>query len=461
MNEKNALAEALRDALLDTLVEAHEDAGIRGLCGEGRFEAAVEAVRRVDLTALVLERAAADALAEALSEKHALHLPGARPIYRERLERALSLTGDALERGDLDASTLAGARLTRVVALAAHAQDARHGAGQLSQSAQRAPTAEDCEQGWEQVEAIVARCEASARETAQLASLLDVPRADDAARAAWTAAEDARRIVQQRNHAYTFHADPEFSFGEGWYVAAAGVLANVDIQIEPAQLHTPQVERFSSDIGVVTQPYRPRPRANKALPALIARAFTEDPGAQNRLRAAFLGDGEIPAAITDWADGALAGTPRTKSTILVWVRSGAHHPNRNSTVAELQELCRLAARNALVPILIGDAASVEGAIDMTLFWRLPLFQGADMRRAQLQLFEHLRRAHGLVGQVGVTTAGMDGPALMGLPTMYLTDDPNPRLGRWVGAVPGYEEVIRDSDYLERVGRTFSRWGERR
>ena len=80
-----------------------------------------------------------------------------------------------------------------------------------------------------------------------------------------------------------------------------------------------------------------------------------------------------------------------------------------------------------------------------------------MRRAQLQFFEHLRERHGLVGQLGVTTAGMDGPALMGLPTMYLTDAPNVRMREWVGAVPGYQEVVRESGYLERVSRVLSEW----
>ena len=82
-----------------------------------------------------------------------------------------------------------------------------------------------------------------------------------------------------------------------------------------------------------------------------------------------------------------------------------------------------------------------------------------MRRAQLQLFEQLRRAHGLVGQLGVTTAGMDGPALMGLPTLYLTDAPNVRLGRWVGAVPGYRELVRGAAYLDEVTRTLRHWAE--
>jgi hypothetical protein len=80
-----------------------------------------------------------------------------------------------------------------------------------------------------------------------------------------------------------------------------------------------------------------------------------------------------------------------------------------------------------------------------------------MRRAQLQFFEHLKDTHGLVGQLGVTTAGMDGPALMGLPTLYLTDAPNVRMREWVGAIPGYREIVRETGYLERVTLALSEW----
>jgi hypothetical protein len=114
-----------------------------------------------------------------------------------------------------------------------------------------------------------------------------------------------------------------------------------------------------------------------------------------------------------------------------------------------------------VPVLTGDAireGSVpEGALDMILFWKDPIFRQADMRRAQLQFFECLKQRHGLVGQLGVTTAGMDGPALMGLPTLYLTDAPNVRMCEWVSAVPGYQEVVRKSGYLERVSSVLSEW----
>ena len=125
---------------------------------------------------------------------------------------------------------------------------------------------------------------------------------------------------------------------------------------------------------------------------------------------------------------------------------------------------RVLAANC-VPVLVGDAVRdgeiPSGAVDMTLFWKELIFQGADMRRAQLQLFEHLLGAHGLVGQLGVTTAGMDGPALMGLPTMYLTHAPNVRLGTWVGTVPDYEEVVRGDGYLDRVSEGLRRWADPR
>ena len=115
----------------------------------------------------------------------------------------------------------------------------------------------------------------------------------------------------------------------------------------------------------------------------------------------------------------------------------------------------------ITPVFFGDAIpkglDLSGGIDLTLCWRNPLFQTLSMRRDQLQLFEVLRRRRHLVGQIGVTTAGMDGPALMGLPTAYLTDKPNVRLGKWVGNVPGYEEVVRDSDYLVRLRDHALRW----
>jgi hypothetical protein len=51
-----SLAEAVRAACLNAALEAYEDAGIRGLCAEGRWEAALAAIRHVDLSGVLEPR---------------------------------------------------------------------------------------------------------------------------------------------------------------------------------------------------------------------------------------------------------------------------------------------------------------------------------------------------------------------------------------------------------------------
>lgn len=59
MDEK-ALAERIRAACLKALLEAHEDAGVQGLCAEGRWEAAVGALERLDVAQLLATPEAGD-----------------------------------------------------------------------------------------------------------------------------------------------------------------------------------------------------------------------------------------------------------------------------------------------------------------------------------------------------------------------------------------------------------------
>ncbi len=49
----DAFADAVRNACLEAALAAYEDAGIQGLCAEGRWERAVDAVRSLDLVPLV------------------------------------------------------------------------------------------------------------------------------------------------------------------------------------------------------------------------------------------------------------------------------------------------------------------------------------------------------------------------------------------------------------------------
>jgi len=55
MASTTKLAEAVRAACLKAAIEAYESAGISGLCEEGRWECAVQAIKALDLEELVAE----------------------------------------------------------------------------------------------------------------------------------------------------------------------------------------------------------------------------------------------------------------------------------------------------------------------------------------------------------------------------------------------------------------------
>jgi len=408
-----------------------------------------------------LTRKAVILLAEVTAVQGTLHLPGVRNEYRYRLEQVVHVATRALESA-VESREVALLHWVLVQASGPRAEDARYGAGQLSRGSQRAPTREDCEDGWQRVEQIACTAEEAAVAAAGFARLLDTAKARAMARRAEVAAKAARNIVLERNRAYTFHADPGFSFGEGWYLAAAALFAGLFIQIRPGAAQELQARRFLFDAGLEgsLRPYRSRPASPKHLTHIIAEAFrTDAPKAQATLRAAFLGDESPSAPLRSWIDDKVGGKPEQK--VLLWVRTGDHDVQRNTCFDELRQLCELILNAGLTPIFFGDKVPLElvppGAVNLTLCWKEPLFQGPEMRRAQLQLFEELRCRHGLVGQIGVTTAGMDGPALMGLPTLYLTQERNVRLGKWVGAVPGYQEVVREPGYFEIIRTTLQQW----
>ena len=51
--EPEDLAKRIRDACLEALLQAYEDAGVQGLCAEGRWVAAVGALKTVELAPLL------------------------------------------------------------------------------------------------------------------------------------------------------------------------------------------------------------------------------------------------------------------------------------------------------------------------------------------------------------------------------------------------------------------------
>jgi hypothetical protein len=53
----SVVADTVRAACLDAARLAYEDAGIRGLCADGRWEAALTAIRQLDLSGVLDLRA--------------------------------------------------------------------------------------------------------------------------------------------------------------------------------------------------------------------------------------------------------------------------------------------------------------------------------------------------------------------------------------------------------------------
>lgn len=53
MDETQHLAEKVRQACVEEALRAYEEAGISGLCAEGRWELAVDAMRNLDLGGLL------------------------------------------------------------------------------------------------------------------------------------------------------------------------------------------------------------------------------------------------------------------------------------------------------------------------------------------------------------------------------------------------------------------------
>lgn len=52
-DDQKRLAQAVREACVETALKAYEEAGVSGLCHEGRWEIAIDALRNLDLADLV------------------------------------------------------------------------------------------------------------------------------------------------------------------------------------------------------------------------------------------------------------------------------------------------------------------------------------------------------------------------------------------------------------------------
>ena len=134
----------------------------------------------------------------------------------------------------------------------------------------------------------------------------------------------------------------------------------------------------------------------------------------------------------------LRADPRKK--VLIWIRTkSGPTSHRNTSPSLINDLIKAAIKAGVAPILIGDAVpskkitgiqvkNLSECYDMTGFYnwvedippplkvRKRMF---DSMQKQLLFFECLMTGFKIVGQVGVKSGGMDGPALIGLRTIVI------------------------------------------
>ena len=177
--------------------------------------------------------------------------------------------------------------------------------------------------------------------------------------------------------------------------------------------------------------------------------------ARDRLRHAFTGAGPTDRQLGEFLTS--KGILRDQKYALLWIRlsgkrkSGGAHPELDTSVEGVRELkAAITAQTGRQVVLVGDRPGksdvLTGAIDMIEFWKQPpfkAFEGLEGRQAQLKLFDFMvSNGYDLVS-IGMRSGAMEGPALLGVPTVYIEEMGNvqhERMEKWKGKVPEWTQA---------------------
>ncbi|HWC27099.1 MAG TPA: hypothetical protein VG474_11000 [Solirubrobacteraceae bacterium] len=145
-----------------------------------------------------------------------------------------------------------------------------------------------------------------------------------------------------------------------------------------------------------------------------------------------------------------------KKYALLWVRlsakrrSGGAHPELDTSVQGVRDLKAALKEGGRDVIIVGDRPNktdvLEDAIDMVEFWNddaFKAFTGLQGRLAQLRLFDYMVRKGYDVVSIGMRSGAMEGPALLGMPTVYIEEQGNlqhERMEKWLSKVPGWTQA---------------------
>ena len=139
---------------------------------------------------------------------------------------------------------------------------------------------------------------------------------------------------------------------------------------------------------------------------------------------------------------------------LMWVKSGqmsaekSHHFTNPTAWEGL--IKRVRAETARTPVLIGEDIGFKTVPFLGKFWEHKTFPQElkdEGRMGQLRMFMMLAKSGDYdVISVGMRSGAMEGPALIGVPTVYLEEARNEQAGRmekWLAALPNFFRVIVD------------------
>ncbi len=217
------------------------------------------------------------------------------------------------------------------------------------------------------------------------------------------------------------------------------------------------------------------PRSPGYATTVVGDRYQARPGdSQAAVRNAFTGAAKGPS------DEKLAefvtrkGFVTGKKYALLWIRfsakekSGGAHPELDTSVQGVRQIKEMLKHTGRTPVLVGDRPGKDitpGTIDMIKFWDeepFKEFKGLDTRIAQLRMFEYMRKSGIDLLSVGMRSGAMEGPALLGIPTIYVEEignEQHERMEKWKGKVPGWSQLTVGS-LPTRTGKRYQGLGNR-
>lgn len=194
---------------------------------------------------------------------------------------------------------------------------------------------------------------------------------------------------------------------------------------------------------------------------IVADAYGRNPEtAQEAVEDEWLPEGAKEGTATGRSDMSIAewchakGIGKGPSYAFIWYRrsgaKGGAHKELDTSATATSQIIRAAREGSAADriVLIGDGGydgEAQPDIDLTEFWTEPgtPFYGSG-RKMQLALFAYLKNANIRVMNVGMRSGALEGPALLGIKTVFLEEKYNLQEGRmdqWQGGVvPGFERV---------------------